>query len=271
VLKIMFNIYNLGTKEIRAHSSQEYAILARLQREKAHCAHVVELLHHVKAAMPPLSELPDWDCTEAFDETEFVALPFLPLNLQQVLMQRKSARGVGPFFDHEEVSQIGEGLLKAVRFLQKHGVVHRDLKPDNVMLTQRDGCWVPVLIDFGIALEFPRTRGFITNFIVGFCLGGNPSFLPPEIRWAQPSMLLDYSKSDQFGVGLTIWSMLATDTSVLPYQERQNHYIALAPGCCNERAEALIVALTQPDPKERLRLTEKLPAWNEARPLSFEK
>jgi len=42
-------------------------------------------------------------------------------------------------------------VCKAVQHAHQKGIIHRDIKPTNVMVTQRDGIPVPKIIDFGIA------------------------------------------------------------------------------------------------------------------------
>jgi len=51
----------------------------------------------------------------------------------------------------EQVRQVGIDLCDAMSFLHESEIVYRDLKPDNVMLTSRDGWPRPVLIDFNTA------------------------------------------------------------------------------------------------------------------------
>lgn len=48
-------------------------------------------------------------------------------------------------------SQLWRQLLDAVDYMGAHGVVHRDLKPDNIMVTERDGDPVLSIIDFSLA------------------------------------------------------------------------------------------------------------------------
>jgi len=53
----------------------------------------------------------------------------------------------------EQVRQVGIDLCDAMSFLHESEIVYRDLKPDNVMLTGRDGWPRPVLIDFNTATD----------------------------------------------------------------------------------------------------------------------
>jgi len=61
---------------------------------------------------------------------------------------------VGPL-DPTEVRQVGIGLCDAMSFLHENDIVYRDLKPDNIMLADRDH---PILIDFNTATGFDGTE-----------------------------------------------------------------------------------------------------------------
>ena len=65
---------------------------------------------------------------------------------------------------------LAADLLDAVEHLERHGLLHRDIKPDNVIVRERDGRPQAVLVDFGSAVS------------VGAKLGaaGTPNYLPPE-------------------------------------------------------------------------------------------
>ncbi len=77
-----------------------------------------------------------------------------------------------------DLDHVGRGLLQAVRDVHAAGVLHRDVKPTNVVLEGRS----PILIDFGLArlAEDPRltTAGWLM---------GTPGYLAPEMLFGEPA------------------------------------------------------------------------------------
>lgn len=75
----------------------------------------------------------------------------------------------------EELRRIAIGLLRALRDVHAAKVVHRDVKPGNIVIADRD----VVLVDFGISryLGAARPDGTVTTGLAGF---GSKSFASPE-------------------------------------------------------------------------------------------
>ncbi len=68
--------------------------------------------------------------------------------------------------------RLADGLAEAVATVHDADVVHRDIKPGNVMMTDNG----PVLIDFGLARAIDETRLTATGMVIG-----TPGYLAPEV------------------------------------------------------------------------------------------
>ena len=100
-----------------------------------------------------------------------------------------------------EVKQILTQILPTLTYVHSQHIVHRDIKPDNIILRQRDNH--PVLIDFGAVRE---TMGTVVNSqgnTASSIVIGTPGFMPSEQAAGRPL----YS-SDLYSLGLTMIYLL---------------------------------------------------------------
>mmetsp|Transcript_15120 Transcript_15120/g.22651 ORF Transcript_15120/g.22651 Transcript_15120/m.22651 type:complete len:504 (+) Transcript_15120:35-1546(+) len=79
-------------------------------------------------------------------------------------------------FLEKHIAYTAKEILTALAFLHEKGIVHRDLKSENIMMTT-DG--QIKLIDFGLCTEVPKTKP-----LVGIV--GSPYWVPPEMIHLQP-------------------------------------------------------------------------------------
>lgn len=86
-------------------------------------------------------------------------------NLREDVMQ--NGRYVG-----EDLERLASKLIDAVRAVHAAGIVHRDIKPTNVMISVTG----PVLVDFGIAMGEGESHVTSTGLVMG-----TPGFIAPEI------------------------------------------------------------------------------------------
>jgi serine/threonine protein kinase len=97
--------------------------------------------------------------------------------------------------------QICSGLAAA----HKRGIVHRDIKPDNIMLMEEEGEQVVKLLDFGIA-RLSETDASAGQTRAGVIMG-TPTYMSPEQAMGKTGDLID-ARSDIYSVGMLVYQML---------------------------------------------------------------
>ncbi len=110
-------------------------------------------------------------------------------------------------FDVPYIVAAMQVITRAVGRLHQHGVIHRDIKPDNLHLGD-DGHWR--LLDLGVALSGKEPAALRELH------AGTPSYMNPE-QWSDdPVKAKVSSQSDLFALGVTLYQWL---TGRLPYGE----------------------------------------------------
>lgn len=109
----------------------------------------------------------------------------------------------------EEAVRIIYQITLAIEYLHKYGVVHRDLKPDNIMLSEANDTSSIKLMDFGLS----KILGPQEKVSDGF---GTLSFVAPEVLVRKP-----YNKEvDIWSIGITAYYIM---TGTLPFDDEEDN------------------------------------------------
>lgn len=92
--------------------------------------------------------------------------------------------------------------MAALEAAHRAGVIHRDLKPDNIFVNRRPEGWTVTLLDFGLAKREGSTDKGLTQ--PGTTLG-TPAYMAPEQVRGQVAS----TKSDIYAMGVVAWTLLA--------------------------------------------------------------
>ena len=133
------------------------------------------------------------------DGLPYYAMPYLA---RGHLGQRSFQGPDGP--DEPRIIETLRALLSALEYAHGHGVVHRDVKAENVLFDDTER---PLLADFGIALR----RGFGPRVTAAGLAVGSTAYMAPEQARGEH---VD-GRADLYSLGVLAWEML---TGHLPYQ-----------------------------------------------------
>ena len=125
----------------------------------------------------------------------YYAMPYLP---RGHLGQRELAG------NQDRIRAILQSLLSALAYAHARGVIHRDVKAENVLFDEAER---PLLADFGIALR----RGYGTRVTTAGLAIGSTAYMAPEQARGEE---VDF-RADLYSVGVLTWEML---TDELPYK-----------------------------------------------------
>jgi serine/threonine protein kinase len=105
----------------------------------------------------------------------------------------------------DKVIEITKQICAGLAAAHKLGIVHRDIKPDNIMLAEEDGKEVVKLLDFGIA-RLSETDSSLGKTRAGVIMG-TPTYMSPEQAMGKTADNID-ARSDIYSVGMVIHQML---------------------------------------------------------------
>lgn len=145
------------------------------------------------AKLPSHSSIP-----RVFQVFEANGTAYMAYEMVEGQTLRAFVAGLGPSPTQAQVDRLVEPLIEALALLHENGVIHRDIKPDNI-LVRPDG--VPVLLDFGSAImPASAPRRFEEYSFV------SSSYSPPEQYRANRTVR---PTADIYALAATLYEMLA--------------------------------------------------------------
>ena len=124
----------------------------------------------------------------------YYVMPFIQGESLRARLAREGELPVG------QAARILRDVADALAYAHRQGVVHRDIKPDNVMLADGHA----VVTDFGVAKAVESSTGESSLTSLGVALG-TPAYMSPEQAAADPHV--DH-RADIYAVGAMAYEML---------------------------------------------------------------
>ncbi|MFP3981451.1 MAG: serine/threonine protein kinase, partial [Desulfobacterales bacterium] len=167
----------------------------------------------------------------------FFSMEYHCMNLGVMIGEHYEMETATRLMDPARTFKYAEQVLSGLDRLHHAGIVHRDIKPYNVLITEDHAV---KLIDFGLSLLRGETRRVPDTFKIG-----TPYYAAPE-QQADPDNIDE--RADLYGVGVMIWRML---TGVLPPEAGKKP----RPGSVNELLgeywDDFLLTATHPQRKKR--------------------
>ncbi len=182
----------VAVKVMHSFLSEDKDFLARFQRE----AKLVASMRH-----PNIVQVHDFDVESGLS---YMVMEFIDGDTLKGRLQNLEDKN--QWISIDEAVRISLLVGSALKYAHRLGMVHRDVKPANVMIEKQGNV---ILTDFGIAKIF--SGGGATQLTATGAMVGTPSYMAPEQGMGQPGD----ERSDIYSLGIMLYQLV---TGRLPYE-----------------------------------------------------
>lgn len=177
---------HVAIKVLHPFLADEVGFVTRFQRE----AQLVATLRH-----PNIVQVYDFDYDDEFEVYYMVMEYIKGTTLKERLQSGDISLEDGVF--------VAAGVADALYYAHQRDMVHRDVKPANIMFTEEGQ---PVLADFGIARMLS-----VSGLTASGAMVGTPAYMAPEIGVGEPAT----ASADIYSLGVVLYQMV---TGRLPFE-----------------------------------------------------
>jgi len=235
-----------------------------------------ELLFRLSAAIPEIVRPLQFGVLDTTSFVPFIALEWLEGETLSDRVYERTSSGEAPLGladALELLTPVARALSRAHQFSDKKGavtIIHRDMKPENVFLTEVGGELLPRILDFGIARVREEVGVVAGRQTAGDAIAAfSPAYAAPE-QWAPAQFGATGPWTDVYGLALTLAEVLIGAPAVqgdLTAMMAQTMNPRARPTPANrgrsvgEQADAAMLRALAVDPRERWQTIEAF--WTE--------
>ena len=155
-------------------------------------------------------------------------------------------------YDDESCRCWFRDLILGIEYLHAQGVAHRDIKPDNLLLTEDDELKI---VDFGVSEMFEKSSDSLSTKSAG-----SPAFLPPELCVAKHGNISGKA-ADIWSMGVTLYCLAFghvpfEKTNILELYRSITDDPVLVKEDIDPDLKVLIYGLLEKDPEKRIKMEQ---------------
>jgi serine/threonine protein kinase len=185
---------DVAVKFIRTQKLAQDNVEKTLQRFKNEAQKTAGLTH------PNIVPVIDYG---KFENTPYLVMKYMPGGTLKQAHHNRLRNGLGPY-SYQEAAAILAPIARALELAHQSGLVHRDVKPSNILMTQTGQ---PMLTDFGVAKILEESDKTIDHTGLGVGIG-TPEYMAPE-QWEGKGV---DGRADIYALGVVFYELITGRT-----------------------------------------------------------